>query len=279
VYRRFEVWTVPAGSSDDWTFDAPAGTYVSRLEMFQSAIPRTSGASDSIAAWQQDGSTSTIAAAVSPGNLSDASYAFPLSGSKVIKLRSSLKCGAAANCAGTTSGGDYGNEEYFSGAVVHLVDPSLPTFATMSGSGWKAEPADGTDSIDYSVADTGAGVKAIRYYLDGVLQTTRAVACDFDSLMPCPASVSGSFAVDTTRLSEGLHELKLIVADGASNEETKIQAITVRRPPQPASASSGAGPVSTTNPGASGNGSPAVGDELHGGQGSWTGTGLSFAYQ
>jgi hypothetical protein len=129
------------------------------------------------------------------------------------------------------------------------------------------------------VSDTGAGAKEVRFYVDGVLQDTRTFGCAAETLVPCPSTASGSFTLDTTRLSEGQHDVKLIVADGAANEQTKSQTITVRRAPGPADPASGGNPVSTANPGWSGSGAPAVGDQLRGGQGSWTGTGLSFAYQ
>jgi hypothetical protein len=276
VYRRFEVWTIPAGASDDWTFDAPAGTYVSRLQMFQDALPRSSGASDAIFAWQQDGSRSTVAATAPGGMLRDANYWFPLSGSKIIKLRTSLKCHDEANCPGTAPDGAYGNEDYWHGAIVHLVDPSLPTFDSVGGEGWKSAPADGADPVTYTVADTGAGVRDVRFYLDGVLQATRAASCRAEALVPCPSTASGSFTVDTTRLSEGSHDLKLVATDGSSNEQTKLQTIMVRRPPQAATGSTGGSSVAVGNPAGSGN--PAVGDHLTGDRGSWTGTGLSFTY-
>jgi hypothetical protein len=279
VYRRFEIWTVAAGASDDWTFDAPAGTYVSRLDMYQDARPRSAGAGNAISAWQQDGSRTTVAAATRGEVLGDTSHSFPLSGSKVVKLRASLFCQSGGDCPGLAPDGSYGNENYWGGAVVHLVDPSLPVFETVGGEGWKPAPSDGRDAVDYSVTDTGAGVKDVRFYLDGVLQATTVAGCTAEALTPCPRSSTGSFTVDTTRLSEGQHDLKLIVADGSSNEETKVQTITVRRPPQPADPSAGGNPVSTSNPSWSGSGAPAVGDQLRGGQGSWVGTGLSFAYQ
>jgi hypothetical protein len=279
VFRRFEVWSIAAGASDDWTFDAPAGTYVSRLDMYQYGTPRSAGAADAIFSWQQDNSRTTVAAAPPGTILGNGTYAFPLSGSKVIKLRSSIYCEDRGSCPGKAPDGNYGNEDYWHGALVHLIDPSLPTFDMVGGEGWKPAPTDGQDSVDYKVADSGAGVKEVRFYVDGVLQDTDFAGCTDEALVPCPGSSTGSFTFDTTRLSEGQHDLKLVVADGASNEEIKVQAITIRRPPQPIDASAGGNPVSTTNPGWSGSGPPAAGDQLHGSQGSWTGSGLAFAYQ
>jgi hypothetical protein len=247
--------------------------------MYQDATPRSAGAADAIFAWQQDNSRTTVAAARPGTVLGNSSYTFPLSGSKVIKLRTSHYCQDSASCPGTAPDGSYGNEDYWHGALVHLVDPSLPTFETVGGEGWKPAPADGADAVDYKVVDAGGGVKAVRFYLDGVLQDTKSAGCTAEAVIPCPSSSTGSFTVDTTRLSEGQHDLKLIATDAASNEETKVQTITVRRAPQPAETAAGGSPVSTTNPSWSGGGSPAVGDQLHGGQGSWTGSGLSFAYQ
>lgn len=279
VYRRFEIWTVPAGASDDWTFDAPSGTYIARLDMYQETIARSSGAINAIYAWQQDNSRSTVAIGRPGSQLRDATYTFALGGSKTVKLRSSLACQDGANCGGLAPDGNYGNEDYWYGAVVHLVDPSLPVFASLGGEGWKAAPADGQSSIDYSLTDQGGGLKEVRYYLNGVLQTTRSAGCSFTRLVPCPETLDGSFTLDTTRLAEGQHDVAITAVDASGNEETKQQSITVRRAPAPADTSSGGSPVSTSNPSYGGGGAPAVGDQLQGNQGSWTGSGLSFAYQ
>jgi hypothetical protein len=278
VYRRFEVWAIPGGASDDWTFDAPAGTYVSQLDMYQDALPRSSGALNAIYSWQQDGGRTLTAAARPGGVLANASYAFPVSGSKVIKLQTSLLCQGPANCPGTDPAGNYGNEDYWHGAVVHLIDPSLPTFSSLTGEGWKAAPIDGRDSIDYSVADTGAGVKETRFYVDGVLQSSQPAACIAERLVPCPATASGSFTLDTTKLSEGQHNLQLRLVDGSQNEESKQLTITVRRGPKAIDAEAGGAPVAITNTTVSGS-TPAVGDRLHGSRGTWSGSGISFAYQ
>lgn len=280
VYRRFEQFgAIPAGASDYWTFDAPAGTYVSRLDMDQDGVPRSAGSGQAIYAWQEDGSRSVVAAAAAGGSMSSGSYAFPLSGSKVIKLRNSLFCQDGADCPSNDPYGNYGNEQYWHGAVVYLVDPSLPTFSSVAGNGWKNDPADGRDSVDYSVADTGAGVKEVRFYVDGVLQATTPAGCVAERLVPCPGTFSGSFTVDTTRLSEGAHQLELRVTDGSMNEQTKQLAITVRRAPAAIDPTSGGNPVAVSDTSWPGSNVPAVGDELRGSSGSWSGTVLSFTYQ
>jgi hypothetical protein len=278
VYRRFvEAGTIPAGASDDWTFDAPNGTYVSRLDMYQYAAPRSPGSMVSLTSWQQDGSRSLVSAARQGEELVNATYWFPVVGSKVVKLRDSLLCQDGANCAAIWNN-MYGNEQYFNGALVWLVDPSLPSFSSVGGDGWVAEPADGAHSINYTASDTGAGVKQAQLYVDGALKSTKASACVAEALVPCPLTTQGTFTFDTARLAEGQHDVELRLIDGSLNEETKQLSITVRRAPTAVDSSTGASPVSITDTTTS-TGAPAVGDHLHGSNGSWTGSGLSFTYQ
>jgi hypothetical protein len=276
VYRRFvEGGLIPAGASDDWTFDAPSGTYVNRLDMYQSAQPRSPGAMVALYSWQQDGSRSLTAATRSGETLNGGSYYFPVTGSKVIKLRDSLMCQeGGANCEGIWDN-KYGNEHYFFGAVVWLTDPSVPAFSSIGGDGWVAEPADGQRSITYTATDTGAGVKEAQLYVDGALASKKLFPCVDERLVPCPLSSDGSFTYNTQRLAEGQHDLELHLIDGSLNEEIKRQSFTVRR--APAAPGNGSTPVSigdtsTQQP-------PAVGDDLHGSNGSWTGTDLTFKYQ
>ena len=235
IYRRFvEGGSIPAGASDDWTFDAPAGTYVNRLDMYQYASPRSPGAAAEIYGWQQDGSRSLVAAAQ------------PVAGSKVVKLRNSLVYQSTTSCAAIWNN-EYGADDLFNGALVWLTDPSLPVFASVGGDGWVAEPSDGRHPITYDATDSGAGVKEARFYVDDALVSTNASSCSAEALVPCPLSTHGSFNLDTTKLAEGDHALKLELTDGSLNEETKQLSITVRRAPAPVDASTGSGPVSVSD--------------------------------
>jgi hypothetical protein len=279
VQRRFEFWTVPAGASDDWTFDAPAGTYIGQLKMYQDATARSAGSLVAVSYWQEDGSHTTAAAAAGGSSMGNGDWTFPRSGAKVVKLRNSLSCEPSANCPGLGPNDSWGAVQTWYGAVVQLVDPSLPTFASLDGDGWKAEPTDGEHSIEYSVEDRGAGVKQVGFYLDGILQSDNAEGCIDEQPVPCPSTRTGSFNYDTTRLSEGQHTVELRTTDASMNEAVKQLAVTVRRPPAPANVTGGGGPVAVADTTWSGSNVPAVGDVLHGSQGTWEGTGLSFVYQ
>ncbi|HEX6714468.1 MAG TPA: hypothetical protein VF066_13835 [Thermoleophilaceae bacterium] len=279
VYRRFELWAIPAGASDDWVFDAPQGTYINRFDIYQEGAVRSAGAGHAIYSWRDDGARTVNASWVPGQALSDQNITFPVAGSKVIRLQDSLYCNQAANCPGTDPNGFYGNEQIWRGAVVWLVDPSVPTFNAVSGDGWTATPADGRRRINFSVSDSGSGVKEARFYLDGVRTATSVFGCVAESKVPCPATADGSFTFDTTRLSEGQHDLRLELDDGSMNPASKQLSITVRRPPHALDPTSGGSPVAVTNTTTSGGGAPAVGDQLHGSNGAWAGDGLSFTYQ
>ena len=280
IYRRFEIWTVPAGASDDWTFNAPAGTYIKSFEITHQTNARSAGAMVAIWSWQDDGSR-TLTAAARPGSQLplNATYPFPLSGSKVVKLRHSLLCQDGADCPGLDPNGDYGNVDLWQGGVIELVDPSNPTFGSVSGDGWQAEPRDGQRTIDYSVADQGAGVQAVQLFVDGIQQTSNPNSCVAEQPAPCTLTATGRFTLDTTRLSEGSHDIAVNVRDYSGNTAENHLAITVRRPPEATGVDNGGNSVSVSDTTWSGSDVAAVGDVLHGSQGSWDGSGLSFAYQ
>lgn len=278
VYRRFEIWGLPVGASNDMTFDAPDGTYISQFEIAHQAYPRVGGAMAAIYSWQQDGTRTLTAAANEGESLGSGTYFFPLSGSKVIKLRESILCvqtpNSASRCDGRDSQSRYGNEDTWFGAVVQLVDPEAPVIGSVAGVGWNPEPVDGSDTFDWSVSDVGLGVKEVAFYLDGTMLGSHPGACVAETVKPCPTSDSGTFTLDTTKFSEGQHELELRAVDASMNEVSKKLTVTIRRPPQAPD-----GSASITDTTTAGGAVPAVGDQLHGSSGSWSGSGLSFTYQ
>lgn len=275
VYRRFvEAGSIPAGASDDWTFDAPTGTYVNRLDIYQFAAPRSPGSLIALYSWQQDGSKTLTEATQAGQTQGNRTYYFPVAGSKVVKLRDSLLCQDGANCDAIWNN-MYGNEHYFNGALVYLTDPSLPAFSSVDGDGWVAQPVDGQHTINYSATDSGAGLKEARLLVDGALVTTKSYTCVAERLVPCPLTAEGSFTYSTEKLAEGQHDLELRLVDGSLNEEKKQLTMTVRR--APSSPGNGSTPVAIGDTSTAG--PPAVGDQLQGSNGSWAGSDLSFTYQ
>jgi hypothetical protein len=201
----------------------------------------------------------------------------PQAASHTHRLRTEMGCSSGSTCGGTAAGA-FGNEWQLPAAQVKVNDPSMPVFGSVSGAGWAADPVDGVSPINYSLSDTGAGVSAARFYVDGIQYAQNSVTCVVGKYVPCPLTSTGSFALDTTHLSEGDHTIAVVGVDGAANataQADKQLTITVRRPP----ATSGTTPVTTTNPGWNGGGSPAVGDTLAGTAGNWSGNGNTYTYQ
>jgi hypothetical protein len=114
--------------------------------------------------------------------------------------------------------------------------------------------------------------------VDGVEVAANPTACTTGNPVPCPLTATGSFALDTTRLSEGQHTAALVVADWANNATQQADQqlmFTVRRAP----VLSDTTPVTTTDPSWNGGGSPAVGDNITGSAGSWSGDSNTYSYQ
>ena len=281
LYRRFEVNTVAAGASDDWTFQAPANTYVSRVQMRQTATPRSEGAADAVYAEYETGGRTTLAIAVgnsANSTLGNATYTLPVAGPRAVRIQSSLFCQASSNnCAGIWNN-EYGNQYYVHGGVVYLTDPTNPSIAAPGGAGWQTSPPDASNPITYNVSDTGSGVREVRLFVDGILMETKASACSVNVLVPCPLAASGTMTFDTTRLSEGEHTIALVAVDASGNvtpQSERSLTVTVRRAPS----SSTTAPPSAGGGTGTGGGAPVTGTPIQGNPGTWTGTDLSFAYQ
>src|SRR3954452_4194693 len=276
-YRRVENNGAPGGANDWFTFAAPADTFITQAKLFQAITLRTSGAYDAVIAEQEDGARATVANYTS-GSVGDTLYDMPRGGAHTVRLRTEVGCHISQlMCSGLSSDGLYGNVWQLSGAWIYLMDPLLPTFASVGGEGWQATPVDGVDTVTYAVADKGAGVQSVHFFVDGVEHAVDNSSCTTGAIVPCPRAVTGDFALDTTKLSEGAHTIAMTVADGSGGSTAasdKQLTITVRRAPTPATAS----PVTTSNPGSGASNAPAVGDHLTGSNGGWNGEGITYTY-
>ena len=278
IVRRFETNGLPGGAANDWDFIAPSGTSLSKVSLDQYAVPRAAGSFAGVWAKLDDGTSSMVASAFggSGGVLTDATYDFPSLGSKTVGFSTKLGCvDEVVSCAGMV-GADYGAEYLLKGARITLIDSAKPRINSVSGAGWTSTPTDGVHPFSYSVGDVGSGVTSTEFLVDGIVYATNNATCEnLGSPRPCPTNDQGSFSFDTTRLSEGAHQLTVRSTDAASNTTDTQLGVTIRRAPQTSSNS----PVSVSNPAWDGAGAPAVGDALHGSPGSWSGTVDSLAYQ
>lgn len=279
LYRSFENTSIPGGAYTAWTFTAPADTYIESAKLFQSIAPRAPGAYDTLYAELADGTRRSIASylASNTTQVGDTPYSMPQAAPQTRRLRAEMGCASGNPCVGRYND-TVGNEWILYGAQIKVADPSLPAIGSVAGTGWSTAPTDGVSPITYAVTDTGAGVSATRFFVDGIQYAQNQESCVTGKYVPCPLSSTGSFSLDTTRLAEGDHTIALVALDGAGNataQSSKQLTVTVRRAP----AASSAAPVTTSNPSWNGGGSPAVGDHLAGSNGSWSGTGNAYTYQ
>lgn len=281
LYRKFEVNGVAPGASDSWDFIAPADTRIASVDIHQLATARVANSIAGIWAVRADGSSSALDLAVGDGgagnSFGDAVYGFQPN-SQVYALHSIIGCLDTGSCNGWAAGGLPGAEYTLGAATITLSDVSDPTISSASGAGWQTTPPDDVSPITYSAADAGGGIKQVDLLVDGAVLQTNASTCVAGDRLPCPRTIGGSFSLDTRELSEGTHTVGLVakdVAGNASGPHSQELVITVRRPPAP----NGTSPVSTSDATTSADGAPAVGDNLHGNPGSWTGTDITYVYQ
>lgn len=131
----------------------------------------------------------------------------------------------------------------------------------------------GTINIGYSATDRGSGIDQASLSVDGKPLATahdeNGGKCKppFEFLVPCRLLVNSSFALDTTDLAEGRHEVEVAVTD-ASGRKTPSSpvAITVHN-----------APTSIAHPAVSG--TAVVGQQLSADPGRWEGAPTEFAYQ
>lgn len=150
-----------------------------------------------------------------------------------------------ARCTSPGGVNDECNATYYARGVSLVVsDEGAPTGGA-SGELVSDGQQRGVRSVRVTAADGGAGVLDTRLLLDGaVVATARlegagdvcrdAVAGNADPYeyagggRPCPASGAATLSLDTTRIPDGSHHLKVAVVDAAGNEVSVAErAITV----------------------------------------------------
>lgn len=108
----------------------------------------------------------------------------------------------------------------------------------------------GTRSVQAPMKDTGSGVRTVRIYVDGANVSEAPGRCSepYTQAVPCPAEATVGAAIDTRRLTDGMHQLRIVGVDAAGNEGVLWDA-----------------PVLVDNGGARGPGSdPAIRGDLNG---------------
>lgn len=152
-------------------------------------------------------------------------------------------------------------------------DDIPPFFTKFGGSLFSTELVRGTQSVDFTAEDRGSGIARAFLVVDGVDQPgvsfPNGGKCvePYTFMVPCSLSLSSSLQLNTRRLIDGRHEIKVGLIDGAGN----------RRESLPALFSTYNAPISTGTPEISGR--SRVGGRLTVSPGAWDGSPTAFSYQ
>jgi hypothetical protein len=109
-------------------------------------------------------------------------------------------------------------------------DDGDPIIVPTGGALTSTAPVTGTVSVDFQANDEGSGVRSVGLEVDGQVVATEgftspSAKCTlpYTGARPCLATVAGSLALDTTKLYDGSHRVRLIARDAT---ETNLGATT-----------------------------------------------------
>jgi hypothetical protein len=135
--------------------------------------------------------------------------------------------------AGQGDSNNYAAAVYLYAADLTLEQTAGPSVSAVGGELAAAPAVAGTTDLTFTASDSGSGVYAAQFILDGTpVQTTvldeagghcRDVGQTTDGLpaflylQPCPSSVSADVGLDTARAGNGSHHLVVRVLDAAGN--------------------------------------------------------------
>jgi len=124
-------------------------------------------------------------------------------------------------------GGCQGNlQAAWRDVTVTVTKTSAPTVSFTGGGLISNAPVSGTQALSWSAADA-TGIRRVRLYVDGTLTSDQLETCDYTYAVPCQGQ-SGSFVLDTTKLSDGPHALRVEARDATdANAASQSATFTV----------------------------------------------------
>ncbi len=148
-----------------------------------------------------------------------------------------------ASCSSASCPSSSGDEQghavvvYVYATDIALEEQTAPSVSNLSGELAGGEPLSGTASLFFQASDPGSGIYRQIVSVDGKILESQVVEetglCKevpvpaedgpaFLSAQPCPVSANGRVSLDTTKLSNGTHQLLVEVTDAAGNATTVI---------------------------------------------------------
>ena len=225
--------TVKVDDGAGWTFRAPAGTTIRRVEIGRNTAARASTDDAATPAaengwWQivaragtAPGGQRLIAPETCVGNTA-AFCTTPAAGAPTVVtyeinepvVNWGLQCaGPSVNslCFTGDGSGNHAGVNIHS-ARVTIDDPVSPVVETgLQETGFRRA----ADPVAATTSDS-AGVRAFRVLVDGTERVARTETCDFRLPAPCPTAVTQSY--DFVGVADGRHTVTTIAEDAASNQ-------------------------------------------------------------
>lgn len=268
----------PAHTTGTWTFSAPAGTSVTgfayRREAWRTQWADVNLFSGTTANW--DG-THQLEACGAVGGCPGLPYA-RVSFGGLPDLDGMLILTEACAAEGGCDSSSWGYITVY-GTEVTLSDETAPSVGAVSGTLATANTLAGRVGATIDAQDSGTGVYRVRVLIDGtvvsdVVADANGGKCasltggrDFLYAVPCRLATSFDATLDTTRLTEGAHQLLVRVEDASGNVTTALnRQVTVDNVPSPSG------------------GSPSIAGELYAGTtltakpGTWSNADGGFSY-
>lgn len=216
------------GTFGRWQLNAPAGTTIAAVTGVRSA---GAGASQPygtpVVAMYTDQGVVSSCSSLDSGGCGPWSGAFSLPLGSVSSFVFAVQCGGSGGgvCPASPTGVSVGRMQ------ITYNDDNAPAFAgTPSGNLLSESTVTRNRTVNFSATDSGGGLYQERLYDAGTLISQSVIDTNnghcalygsaFSYRQPCRTSASGSINLDTATLSDGGHDLSLVVVDAAGNPAT-----------------------------------------------------------
>ena len=208
---------VPAGATAGWRFTAPAGDEISAISIDRDLYEEGGGWVPRVV----DADGNPLAGETCPfnGGGCEKSGETLHTGLDTPSLAIELLCEPEPFQPSTCANGSlqHAGRVELNSATVTVTDEEPPQITSTSGSLFTGGVVHGTISGTIDGSDN-SGVQYARVYVDGAQVAQQALACDFTQTVPCPASSSNQFSLDTSTLANGPHQIQAAVVDAAGNQ-------------------------------------------------------------
>ena len=290
LYTSTYGLVAPLGTEVGWRFTAPTGTYITGLTTTLKAwlrayqTPDTAQTDRGLLWVGTEGSPRIITYTAADNASLNNGVALGLGGLHGSTLSVRIVCDGPSSDDGC----------YYNTGWLGLISPRIdlgddadPTVGTITGAADTDTNWKGTKNLAYAATDTGSGIARFRLYVDGQQTIDHVVDnstghCQiigtdngdwvYGYSKPCPTSVNGTEAIDSTAIADGQHTIVAKVVDAAQREATIINRSTILVANHP--------PVNTAAPAlGTGTTAPIVGLPVTvsgDGRGTWTGPNITY---